>query len=77
MLDGVRVILQLCVLLAARFGLDGWRQHEHLLKKVKKIARNIQRISSRKGPNYQKRLNKQYRAPQADEKDPSSCTATL
>jgi hypothetical protein len=62
MLDGVRVSLQLCVLLAARFGLDGWRQHEHLLKKVKKICRNIQRISSRKGPNYQKRLNKQYRA---------------
>ena len=62
MLDGVRVIVQLCVLLAAAFGLEGWRQHEHLLKKVKKIARNIQRISSRKGPNYEKRLNKQYRA---------------
>lgn len=61
MLDGVRVILQLCLLLAASFGLDGWRQHKHLLKKVKKIARQIQRISSRKGPNYKKRLNKQYR----------------
>lgn len=61
MLDGVRVILHLCVLLAGRFDLPGWRQHEHLLKRVKKIARNIARISSRKGPRYQKRLNKQYR----------------
>lgn len=62
MLDGVRVILQLCVLLAGRFDLSGWRQHEHLLKNVKKIARNIARISARKGPRYQKRLKKQYRA---------------
>jgi len=61
LLDGVRVILQLCVLLVTSLGLSGWRQHEHLLKRVKKIARNIQRISSRKGPNYQKRLRKQYR----------------
>jgi IS5 family transposase len=59
-LDGVRVILQLCILLATQFGLTGWRQHDHLLKKVKRIARNIQRISSRKGPDYQKRLKKQY-----------------
>lgn len=62
MLDGVRVILQRGVSFAALFGLEGWRQHEHLLNKVKKIARNIQRISSRKGPHYQKRLKKQYRA---------------
>jgi hypothetical protein len=61
MVDGVRVILQLCVLFATALGLEGWRQHEHLLKRVKKIARNIQRISSRKGPNYKKRLKKQYR----------------
>jgi len=60
MLDGVRVILQLCVLFAASFDLDGWRQHAHLLQEVKKIARNIARISSKKGPNYQKRLKKQY-----------------
>lgn len=59
--DGVRLILQLCVLLATQFGFAGWRQHAHLLKRVKKIARNIARISSRKGPNYKKRLRKQYR----------------
>jgi hypothetical protein len=61
MVDGVRVILQLCVQLSLLFGLGGWRQHDHLLKKVKQIARNIQRISSRKGPHYKKRLKRQYR----------------
>lgn len=61
MADGVRVIIQLCVQLSTVFGLDGWRQHEHLLSRVKQTARNIQRISSRKGPHYKKRLKKQYR----------------
>lgn len=42
-------------------GVSGWRQHEYLLKKVKQTARQISRISSRKGPNYKKRLGKQYR----------------
>jgi len=60
-LDGLRVVLGLCAELAALFGQDGWRQHEHLLKKAKRLHRNIQRISSRKGPNYQKRLKKPYR----------------
>ena len=60
-LDGVRIILSLCVELSALAGQDGWRQHEHLLQKVKQLARNIARIGSRKGPNYQKRLKNEYR----------------
>ena len=60
-LDGVRVILQLCLLLALRFELPGWRQHDHLLKKVKRLTRNIGRISSKKGPNYRNRLKHPYR----------------
>jgi transposase, IS5 family len=61
MLDGVRLIMQACVQLSALFGLEGWRQHEHLLTRIKHSARNIQRISSRKGPHYHKRLKRQYR----------------
>lgn len=61
MVDGVRIIIQLCVQLSVLFGLTGWRQHEHLLSRIKSTARNIQRLSSRKGPHYQKRLRKQYR----------------
>ena len=60
-LDGMRVILQLCVLLSLRFELPGWRQHDHLLKKFKRFARNIDRISSKKGPNYKTRLKHPYR----------------
>lgn len=61
-LDGVRVILQLCVMLATIYGFSGWRQHEHLYKRAKQLARRIARISSRKGPHYQRRLKKAYRA---------------
>lgn len=59
--DGIRVILELCVVLAGRFDLSGWRQHEHVLRGIKSTCRNIARISSRKGPNYQTRLTKAYR----------------
>ena len=58
--DGVRLILQLCLQLATLFGLSGWRQHRQLLKRVKAIARRIQRISSRR-PNCQQRLQEEYR----------------
>jgi hypothetical protein len=58
--DGMRVIIGICVKLSIPFLLAGWRQHEHLLKKFQSIARQIERISSRKGPGYQKRLKKQY-----------------
>ena len=59
--DGVRKVLELCVILSSLFGTTGWRQHEHLLKKVKQTSRNISRISSRKETDYKSRLEKQYR----------------
>jgi transposase, IS5 family len=59
--DGVRKIIELCLELAVLCSLSGWRQHEHLWEKVKKISRNIERIAGRKGPNYQARLKKEYR----------------
>lgn len=58
--DGVRKTIELCVLLSGEFDIPGWRQHEHLLKKVKQTARQISRISARKGANYQPRLATQY-----------------
>lgn len=59
--DGTRKVIELCVRLYEAYDIAGWRQHEHLLKKVKQTARQIARISSRKGGNYKKRLKKQYR----------------
>ncbi len=59
--DGVRKAIELCVALSEDFDLTGWRQHGHLLKKVKQTARQISRISARKGARYKERLVKQYR----------------
>ena len=59
--DGIRKVIELAVIQAEAFSLPGWRQHEHLLGKVKKLTRRIERIAARKGPDYQQRLKKPYR----------------
>ena len=59
--DGVRKIMELCVKLYECYDIVGWRQHEHMLKKVKQINRRITRISARKGANYKHRMELQYR----------------
>lgn len=59
--DGTRKVVALSVKLAEQFDLPGWRQHAHLLKNIQQIARQISRIATRKGANYQARLQKQYR----------------
>jgi hypothetical protein len=59
--DGVRKTIELCVRLAEALNAGSWRQHEHLLKRVKQTARHISRISSGKGPHYKQRLQKPYR----------------
>ena len=53
--------LHLCVKLYEAYDIVGWRQHDHLLKKVKQAARQIARISARKGAHYKQRLESQYR----------------
>jgi hypothetical protein len=59
--DGLRKVLSLAAQLAVLHGLVGWRQHKHLWKKVKRLARNIERIAARKKPGYQKELKPLYR----------------
>jgi transposase, IS5 family len=58
--DGLRKVLCLAAALAGLFGLDGWRQHKHLLRKAKKLVRKIERIAARKGNDYQERLKTPY-----------------
>ena len=53
--------IELSVALAAVVGMSGWRQHKHLYKKAKGLARRIDRIASRKGSGYQERLKGPYR----------------
>ena len=58
--DGVRKIIEMCVALAEEYGLEGWRQHAHLQKQIKRTSRDIDRIAAKKGPNYQQRLQREY-----------------
>lgn len=61
--DGLRKILLLAAELAAEHDIEGWRQHEHLLKNVRKLVQKIGRASRAKGqgaerlkPGYQRLL---------------------
>jgi IS5 family transposase len=61
--DGLRKVVCLATELAQKHGLPGWRQHEHLLKNVKNLVRQIGQTSRAKGqgadrlkPGYQKLL---------------------
>jgi transposase, IS5 family len=58
--DGIRKILELCVVIDSVLHRGGWRQADHLLKQIKRLARNIDRIASKKGGRYQERLKHEY-----------------
>ena len=59
--DGLRKIIEMCLQGATDHQLSGWRQHLHLWKSVKKVARQIDRIAAKKGPDYVARLKDPYR----------------
>jgi len=59
--DGLRKILEMCSELAVGDSILGWRQHHHLWKRVKQLAREIDRIAGKKGPNYVRRMKEPYR----------------
>ena len=40
---------------------QGWRQHDQLLKKVKKLDRQINCVAAKKGPRYTTRMKPLYR----------------
>jgi hypothetical protein len=59
--DGLRKVLPLAAELAEQHGLSGWRQHEHILKNVRKLVQKISRASRAKGQGGPERLKKLYR----------------
>ncbi|MFN9286623.1 MAG: ISNCY family transposase [Planctomyces sp.] len=59
--DGLRKILEICSQLAVGDSVVGWRQHQYLLRRVKQLAREIDRIAGKKGPNYVTRMKVPYR----------------
>jgi IS5 family transposase len=58
--DGLRKVLTIAARLAGLYGLIGWRQHQHLHRKARKLLRKIERIAARKGNDYQQRLKQPY-----------------
>jgi IS5 family transposase len=59
--DGLRKVVTLAARLAKEHGVLGWRQHEHLLHKVKQQVRNIGRVSGAKSKAGPARLQAGYR----------------
>ena len=58
--DGIRKIIELCAPLAILLGIAGWRQHAHLLKKVKGLHRKLSRISRSNSPKSKARQKRLY-----------------
>jgi IS5 family transposase len=59
--DGLRNVLKQAVALDKLLGVGGWRQHQHLLRQVRSLTRQIRRTAAAKGPNYRDRLTEPYR----------------
>jgi transposase, IS5 family len=59
--DGLRKVVTLATRLAKEQSLPGWRQHEHLLHKVKQQVRDIDRASRAKSQAGQARLKTGYK----------------
>ena len=59
--DGLRKVFGIAATLAGMFDVDGWRQHQYLYRKTRRLVRKIERIAARKGENYQERIKKPYR----------------
>ena len=59
-LDGLRVTLRLVVRLSKLTGVTGWRQHKHLLKRAKKLVRQIGKAARRR-KNRTEALQSLYR----------------
>lgn len=58
--DGVRKFVPLCALLAADFDIEGWRQSDHLVGKIKKLKQNIGRLAASKSPVKKDALQSLY-----------------
>ncbi|MGB7347780.1 MAG: ISNCY family transposase [Pirellulaceae bacterium] len=58
--DGVRKFVPLCADLAAAFDIEGWRQSDHLIGKIKKLKQNIGRIAASKSPSKKDALESLY-----------------
>jgi len=67
--DGLRKVLKLSAELAQKYGVSGWRQHEHLYQNVRSQVRAIGRAARSKKASKPTRVEKGYRELLATAKD--------
>lgn len=60
MYDGVRKFVPLCVEVASCLDIEGWRQAEYLVKRIKKLNQNIGRIAASQNPRKKDALRSYY-----------------
>lgn len=58
--DGLRKVISLSALVARDLDLPGWRQHVHLLRKIKNLHHAISRAAASKSPQSKAKLKKLY-----------------
>lgn len=58
--DGLRKLIEVGSPLAEQHDVCGWRQHAHLLGRVKRTTREIARMAARQGANSKQRLKTAY-----------------
>ena len=58
--DGLRKIIPLCSQLAGAIGASGWRQGEHLYRRIKACVRTIAKISASRSPHVKAGLPAAY-----------------
>jgi IS5 family transposase len=59
--DGIRKTIQLTARLAEAYSIVGWRQHAHLLRKIKSIIRDLQRVARSKRKTKEEELKELYK----------------
>lgn len=59
--DGMWKIIPLCAKLAEEIGASGWRQSQHLLRRIKEDVRTISQISASKSPTVKDGLPSAYK----------------
>ena len=57
--DAIRKVIILTARLSIEFGISGWRQNKHNVKKIKGLIRLIQRIKHSSSKNPEKKLKRE------------------
>ncbi len=58
--DGLRKIIEYCVRIAEEYGIKGWQQHGHWMRKIKKLLKKISKTGRSRSPKRDEKLKELY-----------------